>query len=44
VGALAEAGVRVNATGPHEIRVVTHLDVDDDAVARAVAALRRVAR
>jgi threonine aldolase len=44
VGALAEAGVRVNATGPHELRVVTHLDVDDDAVARAVAALRRVAR
>jgi threonine aldolase len=29
VGALYEAGVKMNAMGPHRIRLVTHLDVNE---------------
>jgi threonine aldolase len=36
VRALGERGVLVNATGPRMIRWVTHLDVDGDAVERAL--------
>lgn len=36
--ALAERGIGVVAVGPRRVRAVTHLDVDDDGLARAVAA------
>jgi threonine aldolase len=38
--AAAEAGVLVSALGPRFLRLVTHLDVDDDAIDRAVEVLR----
>jgi threonine aldolase len=42
--ARAEAeGVRVMATGPRRIRLVTHLDVGDEDTERAAAVLRRAA-
>jgi threonine aldolase len=37
--AAREAGVLVSALGPRFLRLVTHLDVDDDAVARAIDVL-----
>jgi len=40
--ALAERGVGVGALGPHTVRLVTHLDVDDAACEHAAAALREV--
>lgn len=41
VGELAAQGVLVGAMGPRLLRAVTHLDVDDDGLARAIEALRR---
>jgi threonine aldolase len=38
--ALARRGVRVGAIGPRRLRAVTHLDVDDDGIERALAAAR----
>jgi threonine aldolase len=38
--AAAEQGVLVSALGPRFMRFVTHLDVDDDAIDRAIAVLR----
>jgi threonine aldolase len=38
--AAAEGGVLVSALGPRVLRLVTHLDVDDDAVDRAVKVLK----
>jgi threonine aldolase len=35
-------GVLVSAFGPRLVRLVTHLDVDDAGIDRAVAALRRI--
>jgi threonine aldolase len=40
VAALADAGVKMGALGPHTVRAVTHLDVDADGVAQAVEAVR----
>lgn len=40
VGALADRGVLVNAIGPRRVRLLTHLDLDDAAIERAVAAFR----
>ncbi|MEP6599086.1 MAG: GntG family PLP-dependent aldolase [Actinomycetota bacterium] len=41
VAAKARAdGVRVSALGPRFLRMVTHLDVDDDGIERAVSVLR----
>jgi threonine aldolase len=42
VARLQECGVRMGAMGPRTIRAVTHLDVDADAVDRAVNAAREV--
>ncbi|WP_375476201.1 threonine aldolase family protein [uncultured Jatrophihabitans sp.] len=39
-GAAAEQGVLVSALGPRFLRLVTHLDVDDDGLSRAIHALR----
>jgi threonine aldolase len=39
-GSMWEAGVRMYPTGPHLVRAVTHLDVDDEGIERAVAAFR----
>jgi len=39
VAAAAEAGVRVSAIGPRRVRLITHLDIDDDAADRAAAVL-----
>jgi threonine aldolase len=39
---LLERGVRMGALGPRTIRAVTHLDVDADAIDRAVSAAREV--
>jgi threonine aldolase len=36
---LSAAGVRVGTIDPRTVRFVTHKDVDDDDVARTVAAL-----
>jgi threonine aldolase len=36
VAALQESGVRVLPFGPRRIRAVTHLDVDDEGVERAI--------
>jgi threonine aldolase len=36
----AEAGVLVSALGPRFLRLVTHLDVDDDAIDQAIDVLR----
>ena len=40
----AEDGVLVSALGPRFLRLVTHLDVDDDGVDHAVAVLREAIR
>lgn len=40
VEALKARHVLCNATAPHRIRMVTHLDVDDDDIDRAVTAIR----
>ncbi|MCW2494389.1 GntG family PLP-dependent aldolase [Jatrophihabitans sp.] len=37
--AARESGVYVSALGPRFLRLVTHLDVDDDAITRAIAVL-----
>ena len=42
VRALDERGVRVLDFGPRRLRAVTHLDVDDEGVERAVEAMRGV--
>ncbi len=42
VRAMAERGVRVSAYGPRRVRAITHLDVDDAAIARAVESFREV--
>jgi threonine aldolase len=34
-------GVLVSVVGPRRVRLVTHLDIDDEGVERAVATLRR---
>ena len=39
-GKAAEQGVLVSALGPRLLRLVTHLDIDDDGVARAIDVLR----
>jgi threonine aldolase len=43
MAALAERlkarGVRIGPTGPDTARAVTHLDVDDEDIGRAIAAL-----
>ena len=39
---LAERGVWILALGPDWLRAVTHLDVDDEGVDRAIEALREV--
>ena len=41
-GALKAAGVLTNATGPQEIRFVTHLDVDRGAIEEALSRIARV--
>ncbi|HQW85899.1 MAG TPA: GntG family PLP-dependent aldolase [Flavobacteriales bacterium] len=43
VAALASAGVRCMAIGPRQVRMVTHLDVDDAAVDRVLERLRSMA-
>jgi len=40
---LAERGVTIGAPGPRLVRLVTHLDVDDADVERAIEAIRAVA-
>jgi len=40
--ALAERDVRIAAIGPSRLRAVTHLDVDDDGIERALAAASEV--
>jgi len=42
VARLAERGVLMGATGPRQVRAVTHLDVDRAGVERALDALREV--
>lgn len=42
--ALAERGVQMLATGPQTLRAVTHLDVDEKAVDRALDELRNLLR
>jgi len=44
VGAAAEAGVLVSPLAPQLIRLVTHLDVDDDGIDRAIDVLRPLVR
>ena len=41
---LAARGVEVGALGPHRMRAVTHLDVDDRGIDTALAAFAAVAR
>jgi threonine aldolase len=43
LAALAERGVWMTQVGPRRLRAVTHLDVDDAGIARAVAAFRDAA-
>ena len=43
VAGLAERGVRALTVGPHELRLVTHLDVDDAGIARTLEAFRQLA-
>ncbi len=43
VARLAESGVLASAFGPETVRLITHLDVDDAGVERAIVALRAVA-
>jgi threonine aldolase len=40
----AEQDILVSALGPRLLRLVTHLDVDDDAIDRAIAVLRPLVR
>jgi threonine aldolase len=42
--AMAREGVLVGIFGPSTLRVVTHLDIDDPAVERAISAFRATAR
>jgi threonine aldolase len=42
VEAAAAQGLRFLATGPHRLRFVTHLDLQPDAIERALAILDRV--
>ena len=42
--AAAEQDVFVSALGPGLLRLVTHLDIDDDAIERAIAVLRPLVR
>jgi threonine aldolase len=42
--AAREAGVLISVLGPRTARLVTHLDVDDDAIDRAADALTRILR
>ena len=42
--ALEREGVRAGPMGPGRIRFVTHRDIDDDALERAVAGIRRAVR
>ena len=44
VDAAAAESIRLYATGPRQIRLVTHHDVDDDDVDRLLALLTRLAR
>lgn len=44
MGSLAEEGVLVAGFGPRRLRAVTHLDVGDDGIARALEALSRAVR
>jgi threonine aldolase len=44
VDALAEHGVRCLALGPNRVRLVTHLDVDDAGIERAIGAMGEVDR
>ena len=44
LGALEARGVRMVSFGPRRLRAITHLDVDDAGVARAVEGLREVVR
>jgi threonine aldolase len=39
---LKEKGVLVSAWAPQLIRLVVHRDIDDDGIARAIAALKEV--
>lgn len=43
IARLAERGVRMLEAGPGRLRAVTHLDVDDEGIERAAAALRAAA-
>ena len=43
VSALRRAGVLAGTMGPGRVRFVTHLDVDDAGLARAIAALDALA-
>jgi threonine aldolase len=42
LGRLAQEGVLMTAFGPRRLRAVTHLDVDDAGIAKAIAALGKV--
>ncbi|MBL7964010.1 MAG: threonine aldolase [Flavobacteriales bacterium] len=42
VAALASEGVLCFAIGPRQVRMVTHLDIDDDAVDRTITILRKM--
>jgi threonine aldolase len=42
VQALGHNGVKCFAIGPQQVRMVTHLDVDDEGLERALNALRRL--
>jgi threonine aldolase len=42
VSALEASGVRVLPFGPRRVRAVTHLDVDDEGVERAIAAMLQI--
>jgi threonine aldolase len=44
VGALDERGVRMLQFGPRRLRAVTHLDVDDGGIDRAIEAMRGARR
>ena len=42
VAALKESGVHCFAIGPRQVRMVTHMDVDDDAIALVIDSLERL--
>ncbi len=42
--AAADQGVRISALGPRFLRLVTHLDIDDDGIDRAIAVLAPLVR